>query len=522
VPRRWWTRWPVLLLAAILVAAAGVAVALSTSGGGRPNRFKPGSDVPVHIPASGGVRLAAEVVTPEGSGPAPLVVMPASWGAQASEYRLVAERFAAAGFEVVSYAQRGFGGSGGTIDLAGVATQQDVGTVVDWALAHTRADARHVGALGVSYGAAVSLLAAARDARIRAVVALSGWADLAGALVPNGTPDLPALHGLFDDPLAAGKLTGAAQSSARTALQRPASASDAIGKISASRSATGSLAALNRNRPAIMLAGCYADSILDPAQLVSFYEELHTPKRLQLSPGDHTGPEISGLQGRADVTFDDALAWLRHYLAGGAPTSGSPVQLQDALTGAWHGYPAWPRDTATLRLGVPGTAGNLDGASSTWQQRLVTGTDSSATTGPSYLASPLAYRPPTVAASSIDPAHALVWTSASAPRAARLSGAPLLRLQVTASTACTTFFGYLYDVAPGGTATLVTYVADTVRSGAVAVPLRPMSWTFAAGHRVLLVVDTVDPRYAAAEPSGSTITFASSAAHPATLTVSPG
>ena len=50
---------------------------------------------------------------------------------------------------------------------------------------------------GISYGAGISLLAAAHDRRVRAVAALSTWTDMAASLYPNGTTSTASLGGLF-------------------------------------------------------------------------------------------------------------------------------------------------------------------------------------------------------------------------------------------------------------------------------------------------------------------------------------
>ena len=58
------------------------------------------------------------------------------------------------------------------------------------------------------------------------------------------------------------------------------------------------IGALNKNRPAIMMANGYQDSIFGPQQLVDFFAGLTTPKRLQLAPGlaiDHKTAVLLGV-----------------------------------------------------------------------------------------------------------------------------------------------------------------------------------------------------------------------------------
>jgi hypothetical protein len=45
------------------------------------------------------------------------------------------------------------------------------------------------------------------------------------------------------------------------------------------------------------------------------------------------------------------------------------------------------------------------------------------------------------------------------------------------------------------------------------------SWDIPAGRKLVLVVDTVDPRYTAATRIGGSVSFSSPASNPSTLTV---
>lgn len=519
-----------LLTAALLIVLIGAAaVVFVIVRSNNPARFKPiagvASDRAATIRAHDGISLGAEVITPRGAGPFPLLVMPGSWGAAASEYRFPGEQFAADGYQVVSYGQRGAKGSGGTADFAGDDSRKDLTTVIDWALAHTHADRSHIGLLGISYGAGISLLEAAHDSRIKAVVAMSGWSSLLGGLAPNSTPNVQSMHSLLDSRLRTGRLAGSLRELALSLTGPPTTTTAVLDSMSPTRSPNAVVAALNRNDPAIMLANAYEDSILDPSPLVPFFNALTTPKRWQLAPGDHGGPEQPALVGKADQTFADAKSWLDHYLRGRANgiDRADPIQLVDGATGVRHGYKTWP-SAVPLQLGVPNTARNLLAAGSTgvatatgWSRTLTTGVDSGATAGPFFLFRPVPYHAPRLTTAAVNANAAWIWNGTAAPRPTTVSGSPTVTVTVTSSSPLTTFYAYLYDVAPTGTATLMTYAPDTTASGDVTVSLRPTSWTVRAGDHLLLAVDTVDPRYASAAPAGSTLTLASSAAAPAVL-----
>lgn len=200
------------------------------------------------IPGWDGAQMGALVLVPQGqgAGPFPLIVMPASWSLPNLEYLGRATQLASDGYVVVSYTSRGFWDSAGQIDIAGPDTVEDVSAVIDWALAHTPANPDAIGASGISYGAGISLLAAERDPRIKAVAALSGWADLEAALYSNRTVSQQGV-GLL---VGAGALTGRAgpdlaQIGARVAQGDYDGAVQGFLPQAASRSPATDVAALN-------------------------------------------------------------------------------------------------------------------------------------------------------------------------------------------------------------------------------------------------------------------------------------
>lgn len=158
------------------------------------------------IIARDGTKLSATVFQPalKAGESAPLVVHTHGWGGwrvtgpdgfygQQMMSGRAALKAWKAGYWVVSYDQRGWGGSDGRIEMMNPQFEvQDASAVIDWAAAHLPRlmmdgpnDPR-VGMLGESYGGAVQLLASAQDPRIDAIVPIATWYDLADALAPDG------------------------------------------------------------------------------------------------------------------------------------------------------------------------------------------------------------------------------------------------------------------------------------------------------------------------------------------------
>lgn len=96
-----------------------------------------------------------------------------------------------AGYVVVSIDTRGWGESGGQINVMDPQLEvRDFSSVIDWAEANLpvtrRADGRAiVGAAGGSYGGGFQLMLAAQDSRVVAISPWVTWYDLAQALAPS-------------------------------------------------------------------------------------------------------------------------------------------------------------------------------------------------------------------------------------------------------------------------------------------------------------------------------------------------
>ena len=512
-----WLSRIALVVGAVIVLVGAVVVIIKSGKRDSPPPKVTGvaSDTQTKIPVGGGVSLAAEVVTPLGAGKFPLIVMPTAFGSPLTQYHGLVGVLARDGYEIVTYTQRGFRSSGGQVDFANTPTQLDVSKVIDWALKHLPVDAARIGMFGTSYGAGVSLLGAARDPRIKAVVATSSWADFADVFEPNHTTSVASLAVLLGTAANKGR-----PSSELTRLKAsydgpPEVTESLITSMSRTRSADRMLAKLNANHPAIMLASAYGDSILPPLSLINFYNKLTGPKRLQLAPGDHGTPEAAGLLGQPNATITAAHEWLDHYLKGTANgiNKEPPVRFADAVTHTVHTFDRWPTATTALSLGRPDHDGNaLRAAPTSWQANLGAGVDTTASSGTAQ-----------ISLSNVDAANAMTWTGAPVARDTFVGGIPRLSLDISTSVGTATLFAYLYDVDSGERATLMSVTPYTV-SGAraarrISFSLSPVGWTLAPGHRVGLVIDTVDSRWRSLSVPGSKLTISSTPADPARLSV---
>ncbi|WP_031153688.1 CocE/NonD family hydrolase [Streptomyces xanthophaeus] len=475
------------------------------------------------IPGSGGITLKGNVFTPADASPGrkyPLIVLPTSWGMPQIEYIAQAKKLADSGYVVVSYTSRGFWLSGGQIEVAGPPDVADVSAVIDWALAHTPADADRIGLGGVSYGAGISLLASAHDPRVKAVVALSGWADIIESIYSGRTQHLQAAGMLG----AAGYLTGRPgpelQSILGDFLGSRLEKEQTMIEWGKKRSASEQVDRINANGAAIMLGNAWGDTIFPPNQYAKFFEELSGPKRLEFRPGDHATAEATGLLGLPNDTWTNAHRWFDRYLKGerNGIDSEAPVQLKSRSNDGYEGYADWKS------VGSGGT----EKLALSDSEHVFANVDSGANGGILFLSSILdqfAKAPPTASVPLLPRAFAAVWQSGRYEEDRRVRGTVRVHTTVTPTKADGTFVAYLYDVGPLCIGKLVSNAPYTFhgrtpgQAFGVDLELFSTAYDVPAGHRLALVIDTVDPLYIEHNPTGAQLTFSSPRTDPSYVSV---
>lgn len=476
----------------------------------------------VDIKGDGGITLKANVVSPAHA-PAdarfPVVVLPTSWAIPQIEYLAQAQKLADTGYVVVSYNSRGFWQSGGEIEVGGPEDVADASAVIDWALANTAADPREVGMAGVSYGAGISLLAAAHDPRVKAVAALSGWGDLIDSIYSGRTQHSMATALLGGSGYLTGRPSAELQQVLKDFLGSNLDKEDemiAWGKV---RSPATYLDGLRRNKPAVFLANAWGDTIFPPNQYADFFEKLSGPKRLELRPGDHATSEATGLLGLPNDTWTDTTRWFDHYLKGAdnGVAGEAPVRISSRSGGGYEDYPDWKSVGAkSERLSLGGT------------QNIHTNVDSGANGGITLLSNALdqlVKLPPTASVPLLPRLWTAVWQSQPYAGEQHVRGTAKLHTTLTPTKESGTLVAYLYDVGPLGLGKLVSNAPYTFHGQTPGQPfgvdleLFSTAYDVPSGHRLALVVDTVDPLYIEHNPTGAQLTFSSPAADPSYLSV---
>ncbi|MFJ8023601.1 CocE/NonD family hydrolase [Streptomyces sp. NPDC096311] len=502
-------------VSAALIAGTALGLAPTAQAASASVRF-------VDIAGDGGTVLKANVVTPagaDGSRTYPLLVMPTSWGLPQVEYLAQAQKLADSGYVVLTYNVRGFWQSGGEIEVAGPPDVADASKVIDWALANTPADAQKVGMAGVSYGAGISLLAAAHDKRIKAVSAMSGWADLIDSIYSGRTQHSQATALLGVAGTITGRPSAELQQTLKDFFASNLSKEQEMIAWGKKRSPETYVDQLNKNGAAVFMANGWGDTIFPPNQYARFYEELTGPKRLEFRPGDHATAEVTGLFGLPNDVWTDTGRWFDHYLRGvdNGIDREQPVQLKPRTTGAYEGYPDWKSVGATRKkIALAGTT------------TIHTNVDSGADGGIIFLSSILdqiAQVPPMASIPLLPRRWAAVWQSEKYASVQQVRGTTTLHTTLTPTKESGTLVAYLYDVGPLGLGKLVSNAPYTFHGQTPGEPfgvdleLYSTAYDVPAGHRLALVVDTVDPLYIEHNPSGAQLTFSSPANDPSYVSV---
>ena len=128
----------------------------------------------VRFPSRTGIQIQGRFFP--GSKPA-AIILSHGYGDTQDQALPFAEFLHQAGFSVLTYNMRSRGGSGGAAVSLGALEQTDLVSAVDFLETQAEIQGQPIGAWGISLGGATSILAAAQDSRIQAVVDDSGFSD---------------------------------------------------------------------------------------------------------------------------------------------------------------------------------------------------------------------------------------------------------------------------------------------------------------------------------------------------------
>ncbi|WP_219209239.1 CocE/NonD family hydrolase [Variovorax boronicumulans] len=486
----------------------------------------------VTVTSFDGTQLAANLFLPRRTDVTqkfPTVLMIGSFGAPGRiEYVGQQQRLAKDGYVVASYTVRGFYLSEGVIGGAGPQDVRDVSSVIDWLLANAPVDVDNIAASGISYGAGLSMLAMARDPRIKTAAALSGWGSMADELYTRGTYNMTWGSLLTFGGMVTGRLSPEWQQNT-LALMNPDTPRAKIDEILAAfkpSSPSSYVDALNARNAPIFISHNFQDDLFTPNSTLAMFAALTGPKKMVLNPGVHASAEGAGaVLGVDNYPYDQAHRWFDRWLKGianGIDTE-PQVTMQIKFSEQRESFPTWPapelRDQ-TYYLGPRGLprfdptclCGKGDKGSISLAPNNGKGSDliqnfsdTTATSGPIPVLStfgeglniPVVNSLPSVALAS-----GIRFEAPALERVQKIRGIPKLNLRVTPTQARAQVSAYLYDVDAIGTGMLITHGATTLHwatpGQTLDLPLdfSATAYDVPAGHHIGVVIDTADSLYA--------------------------
>ncbi len=275
-----------------------------------------------------------------------------------------------AGYNVVTWEPRGFGGSGGTVEVDSPSYEgRDVSALIDFVARQPEAsldgpnDPR-VGMAGGSYGGGIQLVAAAVDHRIDAIVPDIAWNSLQTSLYKQDTVKTG-----WSDLLYAAAAGDPLDLHIRSAYQEAQSGGPlSAGNVSFFQSRGPGDLVRRIRAPTLLIQGTVDDLFTLQEAVVNYRELRHNgvPTKMLWFCGGHGDCDVNaGDTGRIER---DTLAWLARYLKGQRSLATGPGFEWVDQNGRSYSAPTYPlpagrpltgEGSGTLQLRQSGGSGPL-------------------------------------------------------------------------------------------------------------------------------------------------------------------
>jgi pimeloyl-ACP methyl ester carboxylesterase len=480
----------------------------------------------ISIVSSDGVKISANVFSPKnmGAGPFPAVVFINSWGMDEYEYQLPASALAKKGYVALSYSARGFGKSGGVTNFGGPKDTADMTAVLDYLGSHFPVDRTNIAVAGISYGGMCSLLALPRHSRIKTAACLSGPSDFA-----RGMFNQDAVNAFCITMIGMGGATQLAVDPDFTAMLadlKNYTNISAFRSWAVSISPSSFIGQVNASGKPVYISHNFSDEMFISNSNIDFYARLTVPKKLDLNQGIHASAEAGGLLGASNYVWNNVFRWFDYHLKGiqNGIMSEAPVTMEKKFDSGRDNFEAWP--SVRVKNNVfylhprksdmdydgeiktsaysNSTLFNPGGKITNSITHLSSFADTIATTGiplVSQILESFVDLPLKVLVDFINPVKAIVYKSERFDKCLKIRGVAKLHLNVSFSGGKGLLVAYLYDVNEYGSGTLLThgvygvYDKTAGQITAIDMELSATAYDLPAGHRLAIVIDTVDPLY---------------------------
>ena len=461
----------------------------------------------IEIESFDGVKLAANIFTPKNKpAPYPTIIFVNSWTLDEHQYIKQAKQLVKKGYQVFSYSTRGWGCSGGYINVIGPKDVKDLGIIVDWLEDNTKVDSKNIGMAGISYGGGMTLMGLAKESRIKTGFAMSAWGSLYEAMYHQETPRLFWSSAL----MGTGFLLGRVDDVLKEKFKKLIFSKDtrAVQEWANKRSPIQYVDEINKRKAPVFISNNLGDNLFQPNNVWRFFKKLKGPKVLDLNQGTHATGELSGLFTVSNYTFKRLHVWFDYWLRNKKEKSPLQLNMINIQTDLKHKRERLSEEdskNAPVLSLVLNERKLLSGKmipKKLGRDTIYSGLDTFASTGiplisaivdghfriPVYSFMPL-----------IDPLHGLRYTTEKFEKEVRIRGIPKLKLNLDSHEKPFQIIAYLYDVNEFGAGKLITHgaVSGSKIKGEVDLEIVATAYDIPKGHRLALVIDTKDLLYAA-------------------------
>ncbi|MBL4797840.1 MAG: acyl esterase [Oleispira sp.] len=498
-------------------------------------------DDDISVIAEDGVNIDGNIFVPNNlSGPAPAIIFISSWALNEYEYLQQAGQLADQGYIVLSYAPRGFGTSGGLVDTAGPKDIADLSNVIDFLIENYPVDENAIGAGGISYGAGISVIGAAKDPRIKAVSAMSGWGSLKDSLYGNQTPRLVWATILDLSGQLLGRLDPIVSEYVEILIDQDLERQQEVFDWAEIRSPNSYIDELNANGTAIYFGKAYGDNLFQPNSVMDMFSQLEVPKYMDIMPGTHATAELlPPLLGLGDNRmWENTFKWFDLHLKGevndlvGAKPLNMKIKFQDRYE-SFDDYPVAEASPETFYLHPRSVFDDGDLETSPFRSwfafdNTINGWKGSLFTTAIPLISPLLEQleVPTVTNIKLaDQFTSIYFNTGRLDETMKIRGTANVSLQIQPKYKTVQLVAYLYDEDALGNAILITHgvitlpVAEKGKKITVDFDLVTIAYDVPKGHKVTLAIDTKDLQYKSPTKKAFFVDFEFSNNSQSTLTI---
>lgn len=472
-------------------------------------------DDKIKITSIDGVTIEANLFTPkiDSKKVLPTVIFVNSWILEEHEYTRQAIELVKNGYQVLSYSARGWGCSGGFADIIGPKDLTDLSSVIDWLYVNTNIDKKNLGMAGISYGGGMTLMALAKEPRVKTGFAMSAWGSLSEAMYHQDSPRLFWGSTLMATGFIFGTLDDKLQSNFKKLILNQDT--DSVIDWADKRSPIKFVSEINKRNIPVYISNNFGDNLFQPNNVIHFYNKITSPKILDLNQGTHASGEFSGLFTVSNYTFKKMHKWFDYWLQNKTEDSGlnfNHISMQVDLKEKRDIFSIKPNDKKRKRLKYDLTPRNhimsgglteiKNGKKTIPTKNIIfSHLDTLASTGVPILSAIVdghfklpvySYMP------FIDPMHGIKFSSKTLKKTMKIRGIPKLNISLDSNSAPYQIITYLYDVNKYGLARLIThgvYSGEKI-NGSIDMEIVATAYDIPKGNHLTLIIDTKDILYA--------------------------